>query len=150
MKPDGQAILLVEDDSNDVFFIKYAFESAGITNPVIVVEDGLKAVRYLAGEGTYADRVHYPLPCLVLLDLKLPGKTGLDVLRWIQNRAELRRLPVVVLTSSSNTADVDEAYALGARSFLVKPFSVEERLKLARAIKSFWFEWSQFPALGQA
>jgi len=138
-------ILLVEDDPNDVFFLQYAFEGAQITHPVQVVEDGQKAIDYLMGLGKYADRQMYPLPCLVLLDLKLPVKMGLDVLRWIHQQPSLQTLLVVVLTSSSNREDIDEAYRLGARSYLVKPLAVDTRLEMARAIKLYWLSFNEAP-----
>ena len=139
-------ILVVEDDQNDVFFLKYAFENAGITHPIHVVEDGQQAIEFLEGRGKYGNREDYPLPCLVLLDLKLPVKMGLDVLRWIRQQPSLHTLLVVVLTSSKDPADVDEAYRLGARSFLVKPLSVGERDELAKAIKSYWLELNELPS----
>jgi CheY-like chemotaxis protein len=148
MNAEGRNILLVEDDRNDAFFLKYAFETAGISNPVHVVEDGQHAMDYLAGVGQYADRLRFPFPCLVLLDLKLPVRTGLDVMRWIRQQPGLQNLLVVALTSSSDIADIDEAYRLGVRSYLVKPLSVHERLAMAQAIKTYWLELNQFPSLG--
>src|SRR4051794_15702703 len=100
MAESPKTILLVEDDDNDVFFLTYAFESAGIVNPVVVVKDGQEAIDYLAGTGRYSDRGIYPLPCLVLLDLKLPVRPGLDVLRWVGQQPHLKPLLVIVLTSS--------------------------------------------------
>jgi two-component system response regulator len=141
----NNTILLIEDDQNDVFFIQYAFEVANITNPLQIGVNGQEAMDYLAGNGKYADRAQFPFPCLVLLDLKLPVKMGMDVLRWIHEQAALRNLLVLVLTSSSNIEDVDEAYRLGARSYLVKPLSVEKRLEMARLIQSDWLELNQFP-----
>ncbi len=146
MSDAAKTILHVEDDKNDVFFLKFAFEDAGIANPVQVVEDGQSAIDYLAGKGKYADRDRYPFPCLVLLDLKLPVKMGLDVLRWIQEQPQLRNLLVLVLTSSSDIRDIDEAYRLGARSYLVKPLSVDKRLELAQLLKRYWLELNQPPS----
>lgn len=142
-------ILLIEDDKNDAFFLQYAFETAGIANPVQVVEDGQKAIDYLAGTGPYANRGQFPFPCLVLLDLKLPVKMGMDVLRWIHQQPQFGNLLVLVLTSSSDIADVDEAYRLGARSYLVKPLSVDKRLELAKALKLYWLDLNEPPSLGE-
>ncbi|HVV00800.1 MAG TPA: response regulator [Verrucomicrobiae bacterium] len=147
MNNEKQPILLIEDDPNDVFFLKYAFETAGISNPLAVVEDGQEAIDYLQGKGAYTDRAKHPFPYLLLLDLKLPVKMGLDVLRWIHEQPDLATLLVVVLTSSRDKKDVDEAYRLGARSFLVKPLSVDERLEIAKAIKKYWLELNQAPSL---
>ncbi len=138
--------MLVEDDRNDIFFLQYAFEVAGIENPLHVVIDGQKAIDYLAGAGQYADRRRFPFPSLVLLDLKLPVRMGTDVLLWIRKQAHLANLLVIVLSSSSDSHDVDRAYECGARSFLVKPLSVEKRLELARMIKSYWLELNEFPS----
>ena|SRR2546430_1162293 len=140
-------ILLVEDERNDVFLLQHAFEAATITNAVHVLEDGRQAIDYLAGTGKYADRAEYPLPCLLLLDLKLPMKSGLDVLRWIQQQPQLRMLIVVVLSSSRNRSDVDAAYQLGARSYLVKPLTMGARLELAKAIKQYWLQLNVPPSL---
>jgi CheY-like chemotaxis protein len=141
-------ILLVEDDQNDVFFAQYAFKEAGITNPIQTVADGQQAIDYLLGQGPYADRKRFPFPCLVLLDLKLPVKMGLDVLRHLRTQPQLPNLLVLVLTSSSNIRDVDEAYRLGARAYLVKPVSTDKRLEMARLIKQFWLELNEPPSLG--
>lgn len=147
MKSQGKTILLVEDDQNDVFFIQYAFEMAGIDNPLQVVGDGQEAINYLSGGGQYADRRRFPLPCLILLDLKLPVKTGNDMLRWLRKQPHLSHLLVVVLTSSSDASDVDRAYESGAQSYLVKPLSLEKRLEMAQAIKSYWLELNEFPSI---
>jgi CheY-like chemotaxis protein len=146
---DKGLILLVEDDQNDVFFLQYAFETANITNPLQVATDGQQAIDYLAGHGEYSNRAQYPLPCLILMDLKLPVKMGLDVLRWIHQQPHLGNLLVIVLTSSSNAEDIDEAYRLGARSYLVKPLSVDKRAELAQSIKSYWLEMNQFPSFSR-
>jgi DNA-binding response OmpR family regulator len=148
MKSQGKTILLVEDDQNDVFFLRYAFEAADIQNPLQVVFDGQEAINYLAGKDKYADRRHFPLPCLVLLDLKLPGKMGNDVLRWMRDQPQLSHLLVIMLTSSSDLNDVDGAYECGAQSYLVKPLSMEKRLEMARAIKTYWLELNEFPSVG--
>lgn len=150
MSGSERTILLVEDDQNDVFFIRYAFEVAGIANPLQVVGDGQQATDYLAGKGMYANRSMFPFPCLVLLDLKLPVKTGLEVLRWLQQQPKLRTLLTVVLSSSSDMEDVDEAYRLGARSYLIKPLAVDKRLELARMLKSYWLGLNEFPTMGES
>jgi len=146
MSRELSTILLVEDERNDVFLLQYAFESAGIANPLQVAEDGQEAVEYLAGTGKYADRGKYPMPCLVLLDLKLPIKSGLDLLRWIQQQPALQELVVIVLSSSREKSDVDSAYQLGARSYLVKPLSMSKRLEVAKAIKHYWLQLSVLPS----
>jgi CheY-like chemotaxis protein len=147
MSGELSTILLVEDERNDVFLLQYAFETAGLSNPLQVVEDGQQAIDYLAGTGKYADRAQYPMPCMVLLDLKLPVKSGHDVLRWIQQQPALQTLVVVVLSSSRDRSDVDQAYQLGARSYLVKPLTMNERLELARGIKQYWLQLNVLPKI---
>ncbi len=149
MNQNQRTILLIEDDPNDTFLLKYAFEMAGILNPIQVLEDGQQAIDYLTGANQFSDRKRYPFPALVLLDLKLPVRMGFDVLRWIRDQPRLRSLLVLVLTSSSDPRDIDEAYRLGARCYLVKPLSVPERLQMARTIKQYWLELNQFPSSGE-
>jgi CheY-like chemotaxis protein len=143
-------ILLVEDDNNDVFFLKYAFEAAGILNPLQVVGDGREAVDYLAGAGRYADRTRYPFPSILLLDLKLPVQMGQDVLRWIGRQPGMETLLVIVLSSSSDPVDIDECYRLGARSYLVKPLSLDKRIEVAKAFRDYWLQLNEFPTSGFA
>jgi len=110
-------ILYAEDDENDAFLANRAFEKAEILNPLVVVSDGKAAIEYLAGTGQYANRTEYPLPCLILLDLKLPRVSGLEVLKWIRSQPSVCTLPVLMLTSSNQDGDVHRAYILGAKKF---------------------------------
>jgi CheY-like chemotaxis protein len=137
-------ILVVEDDENDVFFLQNALKGAGIKSSVHVARDGRHALDYLAGAGGFADREQFPLPVLILLDLKLPQVMGLDVLRWIRARPELR-MPVIILSASKNEADIEAAYRLGANAYLVKPNAVSNLLAMARAIKDFWLTHNTSP-----
>ncbi len=143
----GTAILLVEDDANDQILIQRAFAKAEIKNPVYTVEDGDAAVAYLAGEGAYADRDDHPLPGVVLLDLKLPRRSGLEVLEWVRQSPTLRRLPIVVLTSSRESADVNRAYDLGANSYLVKPVGFDALTDLVRILQGYWVGWNEKPEI---
>ena len=139
MNPLGP-ILLVEDNPDDVFFMQRACKSVGLKNPVHVAEDGDKAIEYLSGSGAFADRGAYPLPCVTLLDLKLPGKSGLDVLGWLRERPEFTTRVVIVLTTSREPRDIREAYRLGANAYLVKPTSPTALAEIVAAIKSFWID----------
>jgi CheY-like chemotaxis protein len=114
-------VLVVEDNEDDVFILRYAFKDANLNNPLHIVTDGQEAVEYLGGEGKYHDRTQFPFPVLVLLDLKLPLKSGLEVLEWIQGQSFHAELNVIVLTSSAEERDITKAYHLGARSYLTKP-----------------------------
>jgi len=139
------SFLVAEDDGNDVFFLQRAFQQAKIENPLHVVGDGQEAIDYLSGEGKFSDRSLYPLPHLFILDLKMPRKTGLDVLLWLQEQPELRCLPVLVLSSSAQRTDIERAYELGANAFVVKPASLERRVELAKLIGAFWLEFNEGP-----
>jgi CheY-like chemotaxis protein len=142
-----KTILVVEDTEDDVFFLKRALREADVANPVQVVIDGQQALDYLDGKGEYADREQYPLPFLVLLDLKLPYVMGLEVLKWIRERPELNEVLVAVLTSSQQDSDVEETRRLGGNYYLVKPPS---RQKLVELIRSFGHLWHQAEVSPQA
>ena len=124
--------LLVEDNEEDVFFINRAFERAGVENRIVRVKSGPEAIAYLGGD---LDRAQYPLPVMVLLDIKMPGTDGFDVLRWIRHQTQFARLCVVMLTSSDEIRDVNQAYQLGATSFLVKPLDFWNAAELSQAVE---------------
>jgi CheY-like chemotaxis protein len=131
-------ILLAEDISDDVFLFRRALSKAGVRNPVQVVTDGEEALSYLSGAGKFADRATYPLPFLAILDLKMPYRSGFEVLSWIKSHPSLFDLPVVVLSSSAQKLDQLRAYELGARSYLVKPPTPQAFLDLATSMDSFY------------
>lgn len=139
-----QPILLVEDDENDVFFFQRAMRKAGMTHPLQVARDGQEAINYLEGGGKFACRAEFPLPVLILLDLKLPLVMGLDVLRWIRQQPSLTPI-VVILSSSRAEADVAEAYRLGANAYLVKPSQTNELGDMVRAVSDFWLKHNTPP-----
>jgi CheY-like chemotaxis protein len=133
-----KTILVVEDTEDDVFFLKRALKSASISNPVQVVEDGQKAIDYLSGNGEYADRAAYPLPFLILLDLKLPYIMGLDVLKWIRGQRHFDQLIVAVLTSSQQDNDLTETTRLGGNFYFVKPPSSQKLSELVQKLSDHW------------
>jgi CheY-like chemotaxis protein len=143
-------VLLVEDSADDITIIRRAFQRARIPNPLYVVKDGEAALAYLSGKGKYAVRDEYPLPALVLLDLKLPGMDGFEVLTWIRQTPGLHTLRVVVLTSSDSIRDVNAAYELGANSFMVKEMDFQNSVELARLIKDFWLAKAKVPESSRA
>lgn len=145
---ERETILLVEDNGDDALLIQRAFRKIGAASPIHLVTDGEQALSYLAGEGEYADRDSHPFPALMLLDLKLPRRSGFEVLEWLRGQPGLRRLPVVVLTSSSESRDIDLAADLGANSYLVKPVHFDALQELIRALNLYWIDFNERPALG--
>jgi CheY-like chemotaxis protein len=143
--PDHAIILLAEDDEDYVVLIKKVFEQAHIPNPVHVVWNGEEAIAYLKGQGKYSNRDEFPLPDIFLLDLKMPRINGFEVLKWVRQQPTLAAMRILVLTSSDQIRDVNEAYQLGANSFLVKPFDFEDFTHLSRLIADFWFKASRTP-----
>ena len=130
-------ILLVEDEEGDVFFMQQAMQKTGVLNPLQVASDGQMAIDYFKGTGKFANREEFPLPCLVLLDLKLPRVMGLDVLKWIRQQPEVAAI-VVILSASREEADIATAYRLGANGYLVKPHDLNQLTDMAKSIKDFW------------
>ena len=141
---ESPAILVADDNLDDVELLRRAFAKAGFANRFFAV-NGLEAIRYLEGHGAYADRAEYPLPRLVLLDSRMRGMSGAEVLQWIRQRPQFRRLPVIVFTGSDYEEDVNRAYDLGANSYLVKPQSLEDLLVAVQQIGEFWLRLSQLP-----
>ena len=140
-------ILLAEDDPNDVLLLRRAFRLAGLPEPEQVVSDGEEAVAYLDGAGEYADRERHPLPGLLLLDLKLPRRSGFEVLEWVRGDPRVSALPIVVLTSSRQPGDVERAYALRANSYLVKPATQGGLREMVQALDLYWLRMNEGPVL---
>lgn len=143
-------LLLVEDEPDNVFFFEHAMRKRGVTHPLQAANNGQEALDYLAGAGKFADREKFPLPGLVILDLKLPHATGFEVLQKIREQPATRTLIVLMLTSSANRADVAKAYALGANAYLVKPLRLEVLEEIVGAIKLFWLTHNTPPDLASA
>ena len=135
---NSRPILYAEDEENDAFFLRRAFKQANISHPLVVVSDGQEAIDYCAGRGRYSNRMEYPLPCLVLLDLNMPRKSGIEVLKWIREEPSAQTLPVIVLTSSLQDSDIQRAYVQGANAYLAKPSQPEGLVDMAKAIRDFW------------
>jgi CheY-like chemotaxis protein len=131
-------VLLVEDDLNDIFLVKRAFKRANLPTPLQVVTDGEEAVQYLIGEGKYTDRRAYPMPHLIVMDIKMPRKTGLEVLEWIKKDGFLKRIPVIIVSSSDQASDINRAYELGANAYMVKPVDFQEVENLFQSITHYW------------
>ena len=136
-------ILQAEDDENDVIFLKYVFKSAGIPNPLVAVADGQEVIDYLSGTGAFSDRLAHPIPTLIFLDLKMPKINGLEVLEKLKADPELRSIPVVMLTSSNESADVIKSYELGANSYIVKPVDIDNFYQAIKELGLYWLIQNQ-------
>jgi CheY-like chemotaxis protein len=136
-------ILLVEDSRDDAFFLRRAFLKAGFSHPIVDVRNGQQAMNYLSGNALYADRSLYPLPKLVLVDLKMPLIDGFELLTWVQNRPELEHLPVVVISSSDLATDKEKAAKLGAKDYFVKPVDPEGLVRFVQGLQARWFNASR-------
>ncbi len=147
---DESLILHIEDDQNDICLLQRAFERAGIRNPVYVLNNGRQAIEYLSGIGGYADREKFPMPRLVLLDLSLPFIRGSIVLEWVRHQRAFDPLKVVVITSSDCPSDIYTAYLLGASSYVVKPCSLSELVRVAKDLKSWFLKETSNVVLGPA
>jgi CheY-like chemotaxis protein len=142
-------ILVVEDNDDHVFLLKHAFQKAEVTNPLQVASTGEDAIAYLAGTGKYSDWQQFPLPSIVLLDLKLPGLTGFDVLKWIRQHPSLKALRVAMLTSSDLSQEIKMAYELGANAFLTKPVDLDRLVEMVKMLRVHWLEFTQAPAISR-
>lgn len=135
----AKLILIADDDDNDAYAIGQTLTKAGIKNSLKVVGDGLDVIAYLKGERQYADRKRFPIPSVLLLDLKMPRIGGFAIMEWLKDRTDLRNgALVVVFTGNSDAGNLRRAYTLGAQSFLTKPCGVHDLRNLVRAYPSFW------------
>jgi CheY-like chemotaxis protein len=138
--PERTTVLLAEDDDNDVLLMKRAFAKATAAEHLRVVRDGQEVIDYLLGVGHFSDRATHPLPHLIILDLKMPRKNGFEVLEWVKTEPRFKRIPVVVLTSSSQPRDITRAYDLHANSYLVKPNAFEQLVALIASTEAYWLQ----------
>ena len=136
--PKTVTFLLVEDAEADAILIQRSFNKANLLNPLFITKTAENAMLYLLGQGPYKNREEFPMPALVLLDLKLPGANGFEFLQWVRAQPALRDLRVVVITSSDSARDVDRAYKLGANSYLVKPLDFERFVEISLALNGYW------------
>jgi CheY-like chemotaxis protein len=140
-----ERVLVAEDDPTDAFFLERTFSKMGVPVVLHFVRDGQEVVDYLRGELSFADRRVHPLPDLLLLDLKMPRLDGFDVLKWLRQQPVLKRLPVVIFTSSGQADDINRAYDLGANSYLVKPHAMDDLAGLVERFKQYWVEANRIP-----
>jgi CheY-like chemotaxis protein len=143
-------ILVAEDSEDDALLLRRAFLKAGVNVRIEVVDDGEMAVRYLDGAEPFEVRRSFPLPKLMLLDLKMPRQDGFSVLNWLRDQDGLRRLPLIVLSASEEPKDVDLAHELGANGYARKPVSFDRLVEMVRDIEAFWLKQHVFPRLETA
>ena len=150
MEDSIETVLLVEDNADDISLFERAFGRTGFPQRLETVQSGDEAIAYLSGNGVYADRQQYPLPTLLLLDIKLPRKDGFEVLDWIRHHPKLAPLRVIMLTGSPRAEDVNRAYRMGANSYVSKPVSASAFTDFLAAIGTHWFQHSKMPDLTQS
>src|SRR2546428_8923531 len=138
-------VLIVEDDPGDIFLLQPAFALSGVPAGLYFVRDGQEAIDYLGGTASFRDRETFPVPDLMLLDLKMPRLNGFDVLEWLRQQPGLKRLLVTILTSSDHPRDINRAYDLGANSYLLKPHSSQQLSELVSRVQQYWLEVNQCP-----
>ena len=147
MNTSEHTILAAEDNPDEALLLERACRKANLHNPLHVARDGQEVIDYLMHQGNFSDAMRYPLPALLLLDLKMPRKNGFEVLEWLRQQPGLRRLIVVVLTSSNQVADVNRAYDLGSNSYLVKPAGFETLIEMMKDVNHYWLELNERPDL---
>jgi DNA-binding response OmpR family regulator len=135
---DHRCLLLVEDNHDDIIFMEQAFREAGLAYPYRVLSDGVEVIEYLEGRSDYADRKRFPLPSHVLLDLKLPRKSGLEILDWVRRHRDFEDLSVIILSSSKEASDIARARELGIDDYLVKPVSYAHLLGMVKGVVETW------------
>lgn len=138
-------VLVLEDDADDFFFLQRALGRAGVTLPLFHLENGAAAVSYFRGEGEFADRKRFPIPIVVIADLKMPAFDGLEFVRWLRQKSDHKSVPVIVISSSTIASDVSEAYASGANWFIEKPLDPTRYDAFAAALRD-WLTIISLPA----
>jgi CheY-like chemotaxis protein len=147
MNRSPKSLLLVEDDPDDVALFRRAMDKAGVSVELQLAEDGDSAIRLLQSEAESSSAADAPLPWILLLDLKMPKKSGWEVLEWIRRHPALRRMPVVIFTSSRERSDIIRSYELGANSYLVKPVGFDQLKEMVRSMHHYWLDLNEEPEI---
>ena len=137
MDPNG-LVLIAEDNPEDAILLRKALEKAGVRSRTKFVHDGEEVILYLQGLGAYTNRQSNPLPSMILLDIKMPKRTGLEVLEWLASNPEFSIVPTIILSSSNLDSDIRQAYRSGANTYFVKPNSFDELVSTMRNLQSYW------------
>jgi CheY-like chemotaxis protein len=143
--PNRLKLLVAEDSQADVFLLERALRQTGVAINARFVSDGQEAVDYLEGLGEFSDRQTYPMPAVIMLDLKMPRFNGFDVLSWLKAQPEHRRTPVIIFSSSDDRRDIDRAYELGANCYVAKPGPTGDLPELLRILDAFWRRYVKLP-----
>jgi CheY-like chemotaxis protein len=131
-------ILLADDSSEDVLLMEIALERTHLEAALQVVSDGEQAIRYLQGHGQYSDRSRFPIPSLIILDIKMPLVSGLGVLRWLSEQPELKVIPKIIMSTSRLEEEITQSYRLGANTYFVKPQSLHDLKKVLTSLQDYW------------
>jgi CheY-like chemotaxis protein len=145
MTPGWPTILHVDDDTGDRELLQYALESLELKINLQTAENGQAAADYLSGKAGYSDRQLFPLPSIVLLDLKMPIMNGFEFLQWLRRQEQIKWLPVVIFTASDSPQDMKQGYDLGANSLIVKPTAYKDLVECIRELIHYWFERNRQP-----
>lgn len=129
---------MADDSEEDLFFVHRALDQSGVGSFFHGVKDGQEAVDYLAGEGAFANRQEFPFPNVLLVDLKMPGMSGFEVLEWLRSHPACKVIPTIIFSSSSMDSDIHRAYVLGANAYMVKPATSGELVDLIQLLYQFW------------
>ena len=143
-------ILIVDDDENDIFFVKRAFTEINVHCTFQILKNGQEVVDYLQGDGEYARREKFPLPMMILMDLKMPIMDGFQVLAWLRAREGLKVIPTVIFSSSDLPGDITRAYELGANSFMTKSVTYDGLLVKLQTLSQYWLEHCKHPLVADA
>ena len=145
MAKDRPALLIVEDNEDDIFFVERIFKQIGARCELRFARDGMEAIDYLSGRGTFKDRAKYPMPTIILMDLKMPRRNGFEVLEWMHNQPEIKLIPTIVVTSSTLQEDVTRAYRLGANAVMNKPVDKDSLLQMLKSFHIYWTDFVEMP-----
>ena len=145
MENGRPTLLVVEDSEDDIFFIERIFKQLGARCHLRFARDGFEAVEYLSGKGKFKDRTQYPIPSIILMDLKMPRKNGFEVLEWMHEQPEIKLIPTIVVTSSTLQEDVTKAYRLGANAVMNKPVDKDSLLQMLKSFHVYWTDYVEMP-----
>jgi CheY-like chemotaxis protein len=145
MAKDRPTLLIVEDNEDDIFFVERIFKQIGARCELRFARDGIEAIEYLSGQGAFKDRAKYPMPTIILMDLKMPRRNGFEVLEWMHNQPEIKLIPTIVVTSSTLQEDVTRAYRLGANAVMNKPVDKDSLLQMLKSFHIYWTDFVEMP-----